>query len=335
MGLADEKQVKLLQEISEDIESVSLGDIDGWQRLAVALEACMEVVGSDNVQVSRLTGLCLEAMAAICEKKVKNLFALIEIMAQSIADMAAYLSDSEGDEAALVACCSELEAALGLSASEKETVVTEPGTGDYSLDDAAAMLVTLEPDDTEELEGLKTDLERYRDSGSCPDQIKTSVGWMTDKLASVAGGSVDDPEEAIAEIGRLIEAALQVLDEPALAEVLVEEPLLEKETESATPADEPETAAATLPEEPKDYMPDDPDLELIGEFITESTDLIEQAEDALLALENDPDDTESVGMIFRAFHTVKGTAAFMELDLIAEMGHHAESLLSRVRDREI
>ncbi len=335
MGLADEKQVKLLQEISEDIESVSLGDTDGWERLAVALEACMEVVGSDNEQVNRLTGLCVEAMGAICEKKVKNLFALIEMMAQGIADMAAYLSDSEGDETSLAACCGELETALGLSVSEKETLLTEPGAGDYSLDDAAAMLVTLDPDDTEELEDLKTDLERYRDSGSCPDQIKTSVGWMTDKLAVVVDGSVDDPDEAIAEIGRLIEAALQALDEPAGAEALVEEPLPEKKTESATLVDEPETAAAKPSDEPKDYMPDDPDLELIGEFITESTDLIEQAEDALLALENDPDDTESVGMIFRAFHTVKGTAAFMELDLIAEMGHHAESLLSRVRDREI
>ncbi len=334
MELADEKQVKLLQEISEDIESVSLSDIDGWQRLAVALEACMEVVGSDNVQVVRLTGLCVEAMEAICEKKVKNLFALIEIMAQGIADVAAYLSDSEGDEAVLVACCGELETALGLSAGAKETAVTEPGTGDYSLDDAAAMLVTLDPDDTEELKGLKTDLEKYCASGSCPDQIKTAVGWVTDKLAAVVGGSADDPDEAITEIGQLIEAALQALDDPATAP-LPEEPLLEKETESATPADKPETSVATLPDEPKDYMPDDPDLELIGEFITESTDLIEQAEDALLALENDPDDTESVGMIFRAFHTVKGTAAFMELDLIAEMGHHAESLLSRVRDREI
>ena len=39
--------------------------------------------------------------------------------------------------------------------------------------------------------------------------------------------------------------------------------------------------------------------------------------------------------MFRPFHTVKGTSAFMELTLISELGHHAESLLSRVRDREI
>ena len=85
----------------------------------------------------------------------------------------------------------------------------------------------------------------------------------------------------------------------------------------------------------RDYMPQDADAELLGEFITECSELIASAEEALLTLETDPADTEAVGMVFRAFHTVKGTAAFMDLTLISEMGHHAESLFSRVRDGEI
>lgn len=59
------------------------------------------------------------------------------------------------------------------------------------------------------------------------------------------------------------------------------------------------------------------------------------AEAALLALETNPDDIEAINTVFRAFHTVKGTAAFMGLDRLAEFAHHAESLLSRVRDREV
>jgi two-component system chemotaxis sensor kinase CheA len=88
-------------------------------------------------------------------------------------------------------------------------------------------------------------------------------------------------------------------------------------------------------EDAADCMPEDPDFELIGEFIEEGSDLIAQAEEALLKLETDPDDMDAVGMVFRAFHTIKGTSAFLELAIIADMGHHAESLLSRVRDREI
>jgi two-component system chemotaxis sensor kinase CheA len=79
-------------------------------------------------------------------------------------------------------------------------------------------------------------------------------------------------------------------------------------------------------------MPDHPDPELMAEFITESSELIQNAEEALLSLEHDPEDMEAVGKVFRAFHTVKGTAGFLELPLIAELGHHAETLLSRVRD---
>jgi len=343
MGRADEKQIQLLREISEDIESVSLNDREGWQRLAVALEACMEVVASGNTAVQQLTALCIEAMEATGTKKVKNLFELIDMMAQGIADLAEYLDDPESDEAALEDGSARLAAALGHGSDDQDNPDEGTVPVTYSLDDAAAQLISLEPEDTEELETLKADLGAYAASAGCPQQIKGTVDEMLTLLADVVEGATDDPDATIAEIGRLIEGALQVLDEPATAD----EPVpAEKEThseksageeptpvESPTPAAEPEPVVQAT--EPEDYMPADPDLDLIGEFITESTDLIEKAEDALLALENDPDDMESVGMIFRAFHTVKGTAAFMELDLIAEMGHHAESLLSRVRDREI
>jgi len=56
---------------------------------------------------------------------------------------------------------------------------------------------------------------------------------------------------------------------------------------------------------------------------------------ALLALETDPDDRAAIDTAFRAFHTTKGTAAFLRLTPIADLAHHTESLLSRMRDGEI
>jgi len=82
-------------------------------------------------------------------------------------------------------------------------------------------------------------------------------------------------------------------------------------------------------------VPDDADLSLLGDFIAESRDSMAGAEAALLELEANPEDIEAINTVFRAFHTVKGTAAFMGLDKLAEFAHHAESLLSRVRDREL
>ncbi len=82
-------------------------------------------------------------------------------------------------------------------------------------------------------------------------------------------------------------------------------------------------------------IPDDADLALLGDFIAESREGMAGAEAALLELEANPEDLEAINTVFRAFHTVKGTAAFMGLDRLAEFAHHAESLLSRVRDREL
>ena len=82
-------------------------------------------------------------------------------------------------------------------------------------------------------------------------------------------------------------------------------------------------------------LPTDADLSLLSDFIAESRELLQNAEAALLGLELDPDNVEAVNTIFRAFHTIKGTSAFLSLDYVTEFAHHAETILSRVRDREI
>lgn len=44
----------------------------------------------------------------------------------------------------------------------------------------------------------------------------------------------------------------------------------------------------------------------------------------------DPQAMESVGMVCREFHPLKGISAFIELALPAEFGQHAASRLSRI-----
>ncbi|HET7565217.1 MAG TPA: chemotaxis protein CheA, partial [Gemmatimonadaceae bacterium] len=60
-------------------------------------------------------------------------------------------------------------------------------------------------------------------------------------------------------------------------------------------------------------------------------ELADDAQAALLAFESAPDDAEAINTVFRAFHTIKGTAAFLGLDRINVLAHRAESLLDRVR----
>ncbi len=109
-----------------------------------------------------------------------------------------------------------------------------------------------------------------------------------------------------------------------------------------SPAEEPAAAsppalaaAMAVEDRPFQLLPDDADRELLGEYVTESLELIQRAEASLLTLETDPEDSESINTVFRAFHTIKGTSAFIGITVAAELAHKAETLLARVRDKEV
>jgi two-component system chemotaxis sensor kinase CheA len=91
---------------------------------------------------------------------------------------------------------------------------------------------------------------------------------------------------------------------------------------------EPKPAPAAQPDAPRVLK--DPDG-LIGDFIQEATDHLDNAEDQLLALEAEPGDREAINSVFRAFHTIKGVAGFLEFNDIQTVAHQAETLLDRVR----
>ncbi|WP_296953283.1 chemotaxis protein CheA [uncultured Massilia sp.] len=70
-------------------------------------------------------------------------------------------------------------------------------------------------------------------------------------------------------------------------------------------------------------------------FIAESRELLEQMENALLAVSHDGaagTNTETINAIFRAAHTIKGSAGMFGLDPVVDFTHVAESVLDKVRD---
>lgn len=70
-------------------------------------------------------------------------------------------------------------------------------------------------------------------------------------------------------------------------------------------------------------------------YIIESRDLLQQMEEALLTLEQNPEDEEKINAIFRAAHTIKGSAGLFGLDFIISFTHVAESVLDKVRNGQI
>jgi two-component system chemotaxis sensor kinase CheA len=70
-------------------------------------------------------------------------------------------------------------------------------------------------------------------------------------------------------------------------------------------------------------------------FIAESRELLEDVESALLSLDQAEDRGESVAAIFRAAHTIKGSAGLFGLDHVVAFTHVVESVLDEVRDGRI
>ena len=71
--------------------------------------------------------------------------------------------------------------------------------------------------------------------------------------------------------------------------------------------------------------------EFLEQFLIESRELVEQAADDLLALEQTPDDRARLDSAFRAFHTLKGAAGIVEFAAMARAVHAAEDVLAAVR----
>ena len=77
------------------------------------------------------------------------------------------------------------------------------------------------------------------------------------------------------------------------------------------------------------------DRELLGDFILESRDHLTQVESQMITLEKNPEDSEAINTVFRAFHTIKGLAGFLGLDDMREIAHETETLLDLARNHKL
>jgi two-component system chemotaxis sensor kinase CheA len=75
--------------------------------------------------------------------------------------------------------------------------------------------------------------------------------------------------------------------------------------------------------------------EALETFIAECRELLEQMESGLLQLEERPDDEEAINAVFRAAHTIKGSAGVFGFDVVVRFTHTVENLLDRVRAGQV
>ncbi len=75
--------------------------------------------------------------------------------------------------------------------------------------------------------------------------------------------------------------------------------------------------------------------EALQTFIVESRELLQDLEQALLRMEDEAPTADTINAMFRAAHTIKGSAGLFGLDDIVSFTHGVESVLDRVRGGEL
>lgn len=187
------------------------------------------------------------------------------------------------------------------------------------LHDIAARAMVSSPTDGKALSNLRAELAASLTKGPSPKEVEqaatAALAMLDDELSkdeSARSGSLDE--------------LVQLLTSVHLPEAGVEP---EGIVEAGPRHDEAPKEA------PRAGAGQSQDKELVGEFIVEARQYLADSESALLELEANPDDKESVGRLFRAFHTIKGVAAMFGFEAVAGFAHAAESLLSRMRAGEV
>ena len=75
--------------------------------------------------------------------------------------------------------------------------------------------------------------------------------------------------------------------------------------------------------------------ELLTEFLTECSENMTLLDMEVVNLEQNPNNPELLGSIFRIVHTIKGTCGFLGLPRLERVAHAAENLLGKFRDGEM
>jgi len=209
------------------------------------------------------------------------------------------------------------------SENGKEDQENENDTKEASCEDLlselAAFIMTLEEESVKEQK--KIDLIKI---------LNHIIGVASEEIAvplreaiSIVEEAIDDENKGgwLGEISDKTERAIEIQSGEIWGEPQAAEP----------------TAVETINDKTEEVflIPEDIEIAMVGEFVTECSDLIQMAEGALLDLEETPGDAELINTIFRSFHTIKGTSAFMGLDPVSEFTHWVETFLSMVREGDL
>ncbi len=184
------------------------------------------------------------------------------------------------------------------------------------LEDAAAALVVADASDAESLQRL---------SGLC-EELRVAFRRDSDKaMRALAEACSEALRRALASPPEAPAALDAVNDAITRLQLQLAKP------GAAAPLEAPGARPRAL-----ERVERDPDtVSLFGDFLQESGEGLSRADQILMAVEESGANSEHVNSLFRVFHTIKGTAGFLELQDVVELAHTTETMLNRCRQGEL
>ncbi len=330
--------IKSLARIRHDLDSLQPNDPEELIRIGSSLEALLNEVPDDDEFVSAAVVLCLQALQAVFEGESGDFGSLVAAISVTLASL------EQGNESPASPVIGEMRQN---SVAELRDQFDRPGSPLQSklsknnmlasVDDVVRALIPLGPGDTIALGALRELLKKIA-ANEPSTAIRELVTEAASEIHCLASGKVADAASKFDSIVHLIDKSR----EPIKKEFdggKEHTSIQSAKTNSTKQEIEPPVGDSVPGQLVRDFTPDtlaaDCDLSLVSEFVVESRELLENAERALLGLEFDAENIENVNEVFRAFHTIKGTAPYLGLARLAELAHFAEFLLGRMRDREI
>lgn len=213
-----------------------------------------------------------------------------------------------------------------LEKMEELVLAFEKGASETGLKEYKGLIHTLKGEsgmmglsDIQELCHVIEDTVDRTGAGAIAEELLRAKDWFLGKILHLSNsGDVPDPVEDL--IDTLTKAETGSIEE-------TENP---NETEAGAETQD-NTADAKVERAEPSENPFEGDTELLGEFVGESLEHLESADVHLLTLETEPTCEDALNAIFRAFHTIKGVAGFLELNQIRQLAHESENVLDQAR----
>ena len=335
--MINKKVLQGLNKVKSELKALDSGNYKSAQNIDSILKRVVAGIPEGMTELADIMNLGCAGLQAVYQGETSAPQPIIDAIIQAVDSAEQYLAGGPDKEIMLNQAGRMLWAASGKDLDQSPYRGDENKSSDdqISLDDIAALFMQVKSGDIQvgELQqAIRSSLIRLSASPAQPYLAKA-----LDEVDKIISGPAPDIFGILDGVGQFIEFAIIANNDNGLLNKHLLSTLedAKKTLPGAVSADESRQESGQPKNEQSDGFTLNIDKALIGDFIAECSDYIGKAEAALLELEADSENSELINTVFRAFHTIKGTSSLLNFNIISEMTHLSESLLSRIRSKEI